>query len=559
MKVYIKGREFELDKNDYISSGGEGEVYINGSTAFKIYHDPKKMIPIGKINELSVLTHKNIIRPEEVLTNNQGVPIGYTMQAIKEPYALCQTFTKAFRDRNNITHEMMFNLTENLRDIIKHVHEKKLLIVDLNEFNFLVNKDFKNIYAIDTDSYQTSSYPATAIMESIRDRHSKTFNTGTDWFSFAIVSFQILIGIHPYKGTFPSIKDMDTRMLKNVSVLNPQVRVPKVCYDFSIIPKSWLAWYKAVLEEGKRVIPPMSGEIIQIAAIAKQILGSNNLDITLLGEYNSKILAFVNQNGNKLIFTQKSVYLNDKELDSLQVLPGSILGFTNRMSYPIIANKNDSGTISLFNAFTKTVDRLDVTCSDIMSYDGRMYIKSTSNILEIKCNEIGNKVLYSTKKVGSCLENGTLMFPGVVVQNLLNCWVVSLFPKADTCYQVNLKELKGYKIIEAKYSHKILMVVASLNGKYDRFIFKFDNEHADYLTQTVMDITPVGLNFTVLDNGICVNIDEQERLELFTNDKNSTHAKIIEDNTINGDLHLYKDGNTVIFAHENKLFKIKMK
>lgn len=559
MKVYIKGREFELDKNDYISSGGEGEVYINGSTAFKIYHDPKKMIPIGKINELSVLTHKNIIKPEEVLTNNQGVPIGYTMQAIKEPYALCQTFTKAFRDRNNITHEMMFNLTEDLRDIIKHVHEKKLLIVDLNEFNFLVNKDFKNIYAIDTDSYQTSSYPATAIMESIRDRHSKTFNTGTDWFSFAIVSFQILIGIHPYKGTFPSIKDMDTRMLKNVSVLNPLVRVPKVCYDFSIIPKNWLAWYKAVLEEGKRVIPPMSGEIIQIAAIAKQILGSNNLDITLLGEYNSKILAFVNQNGNKLVFTQKSVYLNDKELDSLQVFPGSILGFTNRMSYPIIANKNDSGTISLFNAFTKTIDKLDVMCSDLMSYDGRMYIKSTTNILEIKCNEIGNKVLYSTKKVGSCLENGTLMFPGVVIQNLLNCWVVSLFPKADTCYQVNLKELKGYKIIEAKYSHKILMVIASLNGKYDRFIFKFDNEHAEYLTQTVMDVTPVGLNFTVLDNGICVNIDEQERLELFANDKNSTNAKVVEDNAINGDQRLYKDGNTVIFAHENKLFKMKMK
>jgi hypothetical protein len=74
-----------------------------------------------------------------------------------------------------------------------------------------------------------------------------------------------------------------------------------------------------------------------------------------------------------------------------------------------------------------------------------------------------------------------------------------------------------------------------------------------------MDITPTGLNFTVLDNGICVNIDEQERLELFTNDRNSMSAKVVEDNAINGDQHLYKDGNTVLFAHENKLFKMKMK
>ncbi len=559
MKVFIKGMEIELDKNDYVASGGEGEVYIKGNQAFKIYHEKSKMIPSGKISELSVLKHPNIIKPENIICDRHGSPIGYTMKTVKDHFSLCQLFTKAFRDRNGLTNQTMFELVKSLQDIVSHVHEKGLLVVDLNEFNFLVGKDFKDVFAIDVDSYQCPSYPATALMESVRDRHSSTFTKGSDWFSFAIVSFQMFIGVHPYKGNYPGIKDMNTRMLKNISVLNPKVSIPKVCYDFKVIPSNWLSWYKAVLEEGKRLQPPTEGEVLQIMSIARQIVGSDNLDITLFGEYNSKVLAFVNHNGNKIVFTRTSVYLNDKEIDSLKIVNGSVVGFTNKMSYPIIAHKTPENKISFFNAFTKTVDEMNVECSDLMSYDGRIYAKSKNNILEVKFLELGTKVIYSTKKVGSCLENGTTVFQGTIVQNMLESWNFSLFPKADTCYQVFVHELKGYKIVEAKYYRKILMVVASLKGKYDRFIFKFNDAHDSYSVQKVVDITPTGLNFTVLDNGICVNINEEEKLELFMNDKNTTDAKIVEDKAINGDNRLYKDGNTVLFAHEERIFKMKMK
>ena len=44
-----------LSNNDFLAKGGEGEVYVKGSTAYKIYTDKSKMIPAGKIQELSSL------------------------------------------------------------------------------------------------------------------------------------------------------------------------------------------------------------------------------------------------------------------------------------------------------------------------------------------------------------------------------------------------------------------------------------------------------------------------------------------------------------------------
>ena len=59
-------------------------------------------------------------------------------------------------------------------------------------------------------------------MDSVRDRHAAGWNEGTDWFSFALVSFQMFVGIHPYKGKHPALKTLDERMAQNVSVLHPR-------------------------------------------------------------------------------------------------------------------------------------------------------------------------------------------------------------------------------------------------------------------------------------------------------------------------------------------------
>ena len=46
------GKHTLTDKH-FIASGGEGSVFKKNGKAFKIYNDISKMIPVGKIQELS--------------------------------------------------------------------------------------------------------------------------------------------------------------------------------------------------------------------------------------------------------------------------------------------------------------------------------------------------------------------------------------------------------------------------------------------------------------------------------------------------------------------------
>lgn len=68
-KIIVQGKGPEtLNKQDYIAAGGEGTVCRLHSTAFKVYHDPARMIPLPKIRELAPLARfGNVLGPREVL------------------------------------------------------------------------------------------------------------------------------------------------------------------------------------------------------------------------------------------------------------------------------------------------------------------------------------------------------------------------------------------------------------------------------------------------------------------------------------------------------------
>src|SRR5262249_20853743 len=159
-------------------------------------------------------------RPQAILLDAKNRPIGYTMGRIRDAHVLCQLFNRAFRERKGITPEAMVMLVQKLREGVQHVHENGILIVDLNEMNFLLDSALREVLFIDVDSYQTPGFPAAALMDSVRDRHALRFSEATDWFSFGIVSFQMFTGIHPYRGKHPTVADLEARMRGNISVLN---------------------------------------------------------------------------------------------------------------------------------------------------------------------------------------------------------------------------------------------------------------------------------------------------------------------------------------------------
>ncbi len=126
------------------------------------------------------------------------------------------------------------------------------------------------------------------------------------------------------------------------------------------------------------------------------------------------------------------------------------------------------------------------------------------------------------------------------------------------CYQINIKELDKYKIVDAKYENNVLVVEGHKGGQYDRFVIRLSGDYSNYNLRKIEDIPYTGLNFTVSDSGICVMINEQEKLEIFHN-KTSSQVKVIDDPVVKSNMNLYHEGARILFTKDNELYSIRMK
>lgn len=561
MRVKVQGgSEVDLTQNNFLAAGGEGQIYVIGDTTYKVYTDPANMIPVGKITELGEIRSPYVIKPERVLLGSRNMPVGFTSKFVHNEGALCQLFTRAFRDRNGVTSGHVGELVKKLQSIVSGVHQAKCLVVDLNELNFLLGSKFQDIYAIDVASYQTPHYQATALMESVRDRHMKPgqFNEGTDWFAFAILSFQMFVGIHPYKGRHPVIQGLDERMKQNISVLHKDVGIPKTCYPIASIPKNYLDWYGLVLEKGQRTAPPSDIVVIAVPVKMTRTIGSAALEIHEIGSFDDDIGDVWEHLGSIVVTTHNSVYVDGRRTGdhSKGVITG--VGFTG---------SNKPVTASTFNGFTledqvshETIGSV-LTPSEIMSYNGTIYARAGDKILALTLTEIGsqNKVLAGPVVAANVLEHATRLYQGTAIQSLLGACYVSVFPVAGTHHQIRIPELDGVRIQDARYDNKVLMVIGFKKGVYNRWVFRFDNEFQSYDTRVIPDIQPSSLNFVTLDSGICVSMTEDETLELFSNVKGANKSRVVTDPVLSGEMRLHKNGGKVLFTKEDKLYSLSLK
>jgi hypothetical protein len=561
-RYFVQGEgEIHLGKADFKAQGGEGSIYVKGSTAYKIYSDPRRAIPQAKVLELSLLTQPNIIRPLDILLDGKKRPTGYSMRHIGNAFALCQLFPKAFRQRKNLTPETIFRLVGRLEEGVRHVHSKGILIVDLNEMNFLVSEDFSELFFIDVDSYQTPSFPATVLMESVRDRHASAFTAGSDWFSFAVVSFQMLVGIHPFKGSYPPLqnlpdkeKKLDARMRSNISVLHAGVSVPASCLPFDLIPPAYLDWYKAVFEEGQRLPPPASAQaaLALAAPTVERYSGSHHFEITELQEFDSEII----WHDGSITITQQSIYFDGKKYPKPPFEVKAAV--TPRMRHLVVAYMD--GAEVRFRDLTAGQDFANhVWAEEVSACEGRFYLKQKENLFEVEFLELPRNSLSSVKLVGNVMMKSTRMFEGVAIQNLLGAYYVSVFSSPGACYQVRLRELDGYQLIEARLYRHVLIIIGTKAGRYDKLIFRFAEDFDGYDLRVTADITLTSINFTVLDSGIVLHLTDEDELEIFSRLKDSTKMKVIGDPTLHSEVKLFHTGSQALIARGSKLFKFRMR
>lgn len=547
MKIIVNGAPLTLSKADYLASGGEGDVYIKGSTAYKLYHEPQRMIPVGKIGELQAIQTPAVVKPTHVIYSDKNAPIGYTMPFVPDAWTLCQLFTRTFRDREGLTADRMAMLIQQLRAAVTSVHAASVLVVDLNEMNGIVTKDFATLYLLDADSFQTPHYPATALMESVRDRHSKTFTPGTDWFAYGILTFQMFVGIHPYKGKHASLATLDARMQANISVLNATVKVPQACYPFNVIPPAYRSWYEAVFERGMREAPPMDmhGAVLPVATSAAP--KAVNLTITVHATYAGVLHTYLEGFGRTVVASTEGVWLDRRQA----VASTATAGF-DRTQQPFVMI---GGVIQRLSSGHVATIQADIKATTTSEHD--VYVQVRDQVYRVQLHGTGT-LLASLQPVLYCMEHATKLFEGCAIQNMLGEPYVSVLTPGGV-YSLALPELKGYRVLDARRLSTVLVVVAEKKGSYYRFVFRFDPQFASYDVRLTADVgsaqTP---NFAVTDSQVVVLLNEDDALEVFSAKKDAAGLKVLTDPSLRSDMKLITLGGRIGYLYGDSIYSMRL-
>lgn len=560
-RIIVENKEIMLSDSDFLTDGGEASIYVKDGYAYKILKDNSRIIPEEKIKELSVLSDSRIIKPENMIYSGRRA-IGYSMRFVKGANPVCRIFTRAFKDRNGITEDTIGKLVLAMREVMLHVHKHGILIVDFNEMNTLINKSFKDVFFIDVDSWQTKNHYATAIMESIRDRNSKrgVFNEGTDWFSFAVITFQMFMGIHPYKGGHKKVKTLEERMEQNISVFDKNVSLPSCCPSLDSLPESYLQWYKSVFVSKGRNDPPC--DLVPVVVIQPVISKSQGAFIMKkLFDFKHGVDSIVVGSGgiNNLCVTSSNGVLINKT-DYIETnRPLFISCYDDKYIGCWIENENIK-IITLPDK--KEVTHSEMAVDSIMSCNDRLYAKCDDTIVEM--NFYGkNPVVMVPTIVANVMKQATTLYPGVVIQDMLGSNYASV-PKQGSVLQGRIIETDGYRIVSAKCNSNVLMIIGRKKsgierGRYDRFLYIIDEKSnvLKYISIT-KDVSPSEPNFAVNGKGICAFIDDHDILTLF-NVLDPLNSKSINDPAIDSSVRLFSGGGFVFGFYNGSVYQITSK
>jgi hypothetical protein len=368
----------------------------------------------------------------------------------------------------------------------------------------------------------------------------------------------LFVGIHPYKGTHPTFKkfDLEGRMKANVSIFNPDVRLPGTVRDLSTIPSNYKDWFVRTFEKGERTLPPGTmGNIIAVAARVASI-GSNHFDIDLVAEYESNIYRWKDGYctlADKILKGRDSFPLNSISAEVIHTTP-----YHQPLKVWI-----ENGTLNC-QMFTGTSYLSDIAAEDKMVSGDSVFIKHGNKLTEYQYVNLGTNVMLTVASSYEVMPNATKLFNQIVYQDVLGLPVFMVFGKGansgkTACLQYRLNELRGYQILEAKQEGGVVIIVASKAGKFDTITVKMSKVYPEYKLTIEEDTGYHVPNFTVLDNGICVQITPDDEARIFSSSTLTDDVKVIQDPAISFDMKLCHDGMKVMYRRGKKLYKLAIR
>lgn len=569
IRIGASGATLTLTDKNYKASGGEASIYVNGNKAYKLYHEPDtKMLPQKKMQELAVITNAQVVVPQEVIYDaKSGKPLGYTTDFVSDAEPLVKLFTRTFKDDNNITFAMVNELVKQMQLVVMDVHKAKCLISDLNELNVLVKATtFTEPFFIDTDSYCTPSFKATAIMDSIRDRRVSKYDSKgvlhyhpdemSDWFSWAVLTFWLYSNIHPFRGGHDKYKprDKQKQMDDGISIFHPGVRTPPSVNDFKVIPKRHLEWYKDVFLKGNRSVPPLADSSVPLLVPTQVVMikGTDKITVSEIIAYSDAIVAVHNFMGVYYVVTKKHIYAGKKEIGNVTAKKTLVCNAND--GSPIIATLDNDRIV--FNELTSDIPVGSVASKDMFARNGAIYTITNSKMVENSFTAFGNKIIHRCQELENISVSSAKLYEGCIIQDLLGKKYLTLPYKLGSSFSKHIPQLDGYRIVDAKSDKTVTVVLAEKGGQYDRFVIVFDRKFTQCDVRKTDDVAYDTINFATMDSGLCILLSSPTELELFST---AAQYEVLTNPPFDATMRLFTTPDGFFFVNGNSIHQIRRK
>ena len=550
------GAWLDLGHRELLAEGGEGRVYVRGEHAYKLYHDPARVLAAGKLRELAVLDHPALIRPRALLLDRRGCPVGYRMARVVDAVALVRLFSGAFQSRQGLDAARLAELCHTMAALVAFVHGHGCLLVDGNELNWLVlSPDYTRVALIDVDSFQTPGYPATAQSPTIRDHRQVGFDEGSDWFALAVLLCHLWVGVHPYKGHHADFArhDLAGRMRAGVSLFDPAVRLPPSARAPDGIPEPWQGWLRAVLTDGERSPAPLgSPRGISQTPVALASPDPAGVVLEPLLRSTSPIHTVLVIDGHRVVITAHEV-----DVDGV-VYPrpagvGTVL-LPAGADQPLWADIA-AGKLRLQNLADGRLWPTGFGARRCLSIAGRLYLLAREQLLEIRCRWLGGRWQALVAGAWPVLPEATMAAEGLLWQQVFGQPRLLIPFRPGSLGQLLVPELRPYRLLGGRWEAGVAVLVGARDGRLDRLLLRFDGAHGRYRLDISEDIPSPGWNLAVLETGVAVL--GGDTLRVFFSNPARDACRVLEAGPV-ATLTLVAEGTRLLGYRGRELYRLRL-
>ena len=286
--IFTKQRE--------IAAGGEGKIFEHPSDknkVVKIYHKPRDKKFVDHLVMLSSLGPM-FIKPVDIYIDSTTLKvIGFDMQYVdfNNYFLFNNLFNKGFCSAHNVDKGLKFKIMAKLKSALEHIHQYKIVVGDLNQYNLFFNLQGDIIF-VDVDSYQTPTNTHSGVLlDDIRDWTTSAINEQTDGYAYDVLAFWAITFCHPYKWMVPGNKEpLEMRVKAHKSILSKiaGIKIPPL---YEAPTGDLLKQFSEIFNNGRRYMVNMTGVHVPVSTVVKQQIAvdSNSLTIKKLHEGIRKI------------------------------------------------------------------------------------------------------------------------------------------------------------------------------------------------------------------------------------------------------------------------------